>query len=308
MMVLCKEDIVKQKNVTAISGRRERFTVGTAIIYLVLAAITLVSFLPFWHIIACTFADANEVANSKFLLFPTNFSFDAIKYVFSSKSIIQSMMNSFWITIVGTAFSLMMTALMAYPLSRPNLHFRNQIMFVIVLTMVFHPGLIPNFLNVKSLGLYNNSWALILPGLIGPYNLILIKNYYQSLPGEMLESATIDGASDWSILTKIIVPLSKPIFATVGLFYAVGYWNSYLNAVIFLDDQTKWPIQVLLRNIVLMAQTDLGSEAGSVYDMAINLKSLRSATILIATVPILCVYPLVQKHFVKGVMLGSVKG
>lgn len=124
----------------------------------------------------------------------------------------------------------------------------------------------------------------------------------------MLESATIDGASDWSILTKIIVPLSKPIFATVGLFYAVGYWNSYLNAVIFLDDQTKWPIQVLLRNIVLMAQTDLGSEAGSVYDMAINLKSLRSATILIATVPILCVYPLVQKHFVKGVMLGSVKG
>ena len=168
MMVLCKEDIVKQKNVTAISGRVERFTVGTAIIYLVLAAITLVSFLPFWHIIACTFADANEVANSKFLLFPTNFSFDAIKYVFSSKSIIQSMMNSFWITIVGTAFSLMMTALMAYPLSRPNLHFRNQIMFVIVLTMVFHPGLIPNFLNVKSLGLYNNSWALILPGLIGP--------------------------------------------------------------------------------------------------------------------------------------------
>ena len=144
--------------------------------------------------------------------------------------------------------------------------------------------------------------------MIGPYNLILIKNYYQSLPGEMLESATIDGASDWSILTKIIVPLSKPIFATVGLFYAVGYWNSYLNAVIFLDDQTKWPIQVLLRNIVLMAQTDLGSEAGSVYDMAINLKSLRSATILIATVPILCVYPLVQKHFVKGVMLGSVKG
>ena len=124
----------------------------------------------------------------------------------------------------------------------------------------------------------------------------------------MLESATIDGASDWSILTKIIVPLSKPIFATVGLFYAVGYWNSYLNAVIFLADQTKWPIQVLLRNIVLMAQTDLGSEAGSVYDMAINLKSLRSATILIATVPILCVYPLVQKHFVKGVMLGSVKG
>lgn len=144
--------------------------------------------------------------------------------------------------------------------------------------------------------------------MIGPYNLILIKNYYQSLPGEMLESATIDGASDWSILTKIIVPLSKPIFATVGLFYAVGYWNSYLNAVIFLDDQTKWPIQVLLRNIVLMAQTDLGSEAGSVYDMAINLTSLRSATILIATVPILCVYPLVQKHFVKGVMLGSVKG
>ena len=167
--------------------------------------------------------------------------------------------------------------------------------------MVFHPGMIPNFLNVKSLGLYNNTWSLILPGMIGTYNLVLVRNFYQSLPESMMESARIDGASDWKIFTGIVVPLSKPIYATVGLFYAVGYWNSYLNAILYLDDSKLWPIQVVLRNIVLMAQTDLGSEAASAFEMAIDLQSLRSATIL-------CVYPFVQKHFVKGIMLGSVKG
>lgn len=139
-------------------------------------------------------------------------------------------------------------------------------------------------------------------------NLVLVRNFYQSLPESMMESARIDGASDWKIFTGIVVPLSKPIYATVGLFYAVGYWNSYLNAILYLDDSKLWPIQVVLRNIVLMAQTDLGSEAASAFEMAIDLQSLRSATILISTLPILCVYPFVQKHFVKGIMLGSVKG
>lgn len=298
---------MKRQNVV-IAGRRERVTVGTVLIYSILGIFTLVSLLPFWHIVACSFASASDVINSPFLLFPKHFTLETMQYVFASDSITRAMLNSAFITIIGTAISLVMTALMAYPLSRRNLRFRNQIMFILVLTMVFHPGMIPNFLNVKSLGLYNNTWSLILPRMIGTYNLVLVRNFYQSLPESMMESARIDGASDWKIFTGIVVPLSKPIYATVGLFYAVGYWNSYLNAILYLDDSKLWPIQVVLRNIVLMAQTDLGSEAASAFEMAIDLQSLRSATILISTLPILCVYPFVQKHFVKGIMLGSVKG
>lgn len=293
---------------TAIVGRRERITVGTVIIYSILGLATLLSFLPFWHIVACAFATSEDVVNTPFLLIPRHFTLETMKYVFSSDSIVGALFNSVFITVVGTTFSLTMTALMAYPLSRKNLRFRNQIMFILVLTMVFHPGMIPNFLNVKSLGLYNSRWSLLLPGMIGTYNLVLVRNFYQALPESMMESARIDGASDWKIFTGIVIPLSKPIYATVGLFYAVGYWNSYLNAILYLDKSKLWPIQVWLRNIVLMAQTDLGSEAGSVFEAAIDLQSLRSATILIATVPILLVYPFVQKHFVKGIMLGSVKG
>lgn len=293
---------------TAIAGRRERITVGTVIIYSILGLATLLSFLPFWHIVACAFATPEDVVNTPFLLIPRHFTLETMKYVFSSDSIVGALFNSVFITVVGTTLSLTMTALMAYPLSRKNLRFRNQIMFILVLTMVFHPGMIPNFLNVKSLGLYNSRWSLLLPGMIGTYNLVLVRNFYQALPESMMESARIDGASDWKIFTDIVIPLSKPVYATVGLFYAVGYWNSYLNAILYLDKSELWPIQVWLRNIVLMAQTDLGSEAGSVFEAAIDLQSLRSATILIATVPILLVYPFVQKHFVKGIMLGSVKG
>ena len=293
---------------TAIVGRRERITVGTVIIYSILGLVTLLSFLPFWHIVACAFATPEDVVNTPFLLIPRHFTLETMKYVFSSDSIVGALFNSVFITVVGTTLSLTMTALMAYPLSRKNLRFRNQIMFILVLTMVFHPGMIPNFLNVKSLGLYNSRWSLLLPGMIGTYNLVLVRNFYQALPESMMESARIDGASDWKIFTGIVIPLSKPIYATVGLFYAVGYWNSYLDAILYLDNSKLWPIQVWLRNIVLMAQTDLGSEAGSVFEAAIDLQSLRSATILIATVPILLVYPFVQKHFVKGIMLGSVKG
>lgn len=293
---------------TAIVGRRERITVGTVIIYSILGLATLLSFLPFWHIVACAFATPEDVVNTPFLLIPRHFTLETMKYVFSSDSIVGALFNSVFITVVGTTLSLTMTALMAYPLSRKNLRFRNQIMFILVLTMVFHPGMIPNFLNVKSLGLYNSRWSLLLPGMIGTYNLVLVRNFYQALPESMMESARIDGASDWKIFTGIVIPLSKPIYATVGLFYAVGYWNSYLDAILYLDNSKLWPIQVWLRNIVLMAQTDLGSEAGSVFEAAIDLQSLRSATILIATVPILLVYPFVQKHFVKGIMLGSVKG
>lgn len=175
-------------------------------IYVILGIATLFSFIPFWHIIACSFSASEDVVNTPFLLFPKHFTLDTMRYVFSSKNIVGALFNSVLITAVGTVLSLSMTALMAYPLSRKNLRFRNQIMFILVLTMVFHPGMIPNFLNVKSFGLYNSRWALILPGMIGTYNLVLVRNFYESLPESMIESAKIDGASDWKIFTKMVIP------------------------------------------------------------------------------------------------------
>lgn len=290
------------------SGLKHKTTVGDVIIIAVLLLITVASFIPFWHIIVCSFASASDIANDMFLLIPKSFSLDTMKYIFSTETFPKALLNSVYITLVGTAIALVMTSLMAYPLSQKKLLFRNQLMFVIVLTMVFHPGMIPAFLNIRDLGLYDSTWSLIIPAAIGTYNLILVKNYYQSLPQELSESAKIDGATDFVIFYKIFFPLSKPILATVGLFYAVQYWNNYISAILYIDDSTKWPIQVLLRNIVMLAQTDLGSEASAGSNAVVDVQALQSATIFVSTLPILCVYPFVQKYFVKGIMLGSVKG
>lgn len=290
------------------SGLKHKTTVGDVIIIAVLLLITVASFIPFWHIIVCSFASASDIANDMFLLIPKSFSLDTMKYIFSTETFPKALLNSVYITLVGTAIALVMTSLMAYPLSQKKLLFRNQLMFVIVLTMVFHPGMIPAFLNIRDLGLYDSTWSLIIPAAIGTYNLILVKNYYQSLPQELSESAKIDGATDFVIFYKIFFPLSKPILATVGLFYAVQYWNNYIAAILYIDDSTKWPIQVLLRNIVMLAQTDLGSEASAGSNAVVDVQALQSATIFVSTLPILCVYPFVQKYFVKGIMLGSVKG
>lgn len=297
-----------KSNELGINTKKHKTTVGDIIIILILLIITVASFIPFWHIIVSSFASPADIANNMFLLFPKSISFDTIKYIFSTDTFPRALLNSVFITVVGTGLSLFLTALMAYPLAQKRLLCRKQLMFIIVLTMVFNPGMIPNFLNVRDLGLYGSIWSLILPGCIGTYNLILIKNYFESLPSELSESAKIDGANDLVIFFKIFLPLSKPILATVGLFYAVQYWNNYIGAILYIEDSTKWPIQVLLRNIVMLAQTDLGSDAAAGQTAQIDVQALQSATILISTLPILCVYPFAQKYFVKGIMLGSVKG
>ncbi len=285
-----------------------RVTFGDIVIAIILVIVSILSFIPFWHIVATTFASPDDIRDNLFLLWPKNFSMEAINYIFSTSTFSRSMLNSIWITCLGTSLSLFMTALMAYPLSIKSLVGRSTWMMVIVITMVFNPGMIPGFLNVKSLGLYDSQWALILPGLIVPYNLILMKNFFQSLPESLRESARIEGANDLQIFFKIILPLSRPVLATVALFYAVGYWNNYIGAVLFLDDSSKWPVQMLLRNIVINSNTDLGNVAGSAISSSINITSLKSATIFVSTIPILLVYPFLQKHFTKGLMMGSVKG
>ncbi len=294
--------MAKHKN----KSKLHKTSIGDILIAFILLLVAFASFVPFWHIVVCTFATPEDIASEMFLIIPKSFNLDTIKYIMSTDTFIGALFNSFYITIVGTAIAVALTAMMAYPLSRPNLRFRDPIMYMIVVTMVFNPGMIPNFLNVRNIGMYNSTWAVIIPTAIGAYNLILIKNFYQSLPDSLSESAKIDGANDFTIFLKIVFPLSKPIIATVSLFYAVGYWNAYLPSVLFLRDDTKWPIQVLLRNIVLLAQTDLGGDA--VISSMIDLQALRSATIFVSTIPILCAYPFLQKYFTKGIMMGSVKG
>jgi putative aldouronate transport system permease protein len=198
---------------------------------------------------------------------------------------------------------------MAYPLSRVDLGGRRVIMLLVVFTILFSGGMIPTFLIVKSLGLLNNIWSLIIPGAISAFNLIILKNFFQQLPESLEESAKIDGCSDYGILFRIALPLSTAALATFALFYAVGHWNSFFNAILYINDYDKWPIQVWLRQIVIMSQGGIGDSTQFSDDfVAPPGEIVKMAVIVISTVPILLVYPFLQKHFAKGVLLGSVKG
>jgi len=202
-----------------------------------------------------------------------------------------------------------MTALCAYPLARSRFSGRTFFTVMITITMFFSGGLIPLYLLILSLGLRNTIWSLVLPVAISPWNMIIMRTYFQGIPEEMFEAATIDGANDFQILGRIVVPLSKPIFATLLLYYAVSHWNQWFNALIFLDDMAKFPVQLILRSVVIQGQLEQGAQimSPSMEEMVIE-KSIKYATIIVSTVPILLVYPFVQKYFVRGVMVGAIKG
>ncbi|WP_281888494.1 carbohydrate ABC transporter permease [Paenibacillus sp. YYML68] len=273
----------------------------------VLAIIGLVTILPFVHVVAGSFTSSAELAVKKFVLIPTDWSLEAYKFIFSTNTLFKAMGVSIGVTAVGTFVSMFITALMAYGLSRRDLDGRNVIMFLVVFTMLFSGGLIPTFLVVKELGLIDSYWALILPTAISAFNLIILKNFFQNVPEGLEESARIDGCNDWGILFRIVLPLSMPAIATISLFYAVTYWNTYLNAILYLNDNAKWPVQVLLRQIVVLA-------SGMDYDASLDNstpppeQAVKMGVIVVATLPILLVYPFLQKHFAKGALLGSIKG
>lgn len=290
------------------NSKRNKRSVAYTIIQIILGICALLCIIPFLHIIACSFASPRLMASSKFLLFPTEVSLSAMEYIIKTPSFGRAMWNSLWTTTVATLFSMIVTTLLAYPLSHRDLKGRKFIMLCLVFTMIFNPGMIPGYLNVKRLNLLDTWWALLIPQMVSTYNLILVKNYFESLPIELREAAKIDGANDLKICYKIMIPLAKPVLAAVTLFYAVANWNSYFTAILFINDDKKWPIQLVLRNIVLTSQMDLGSSSGSVMISSVNLQSLKYAVILVSTIPILIVYPFAQKHFTKGLMLGSVKG
>lgn len=276
--------------------------------YTFLMVFSILTILPFINIVACSFATSEEILTKSFLLVPSKISFDTYKYIFSTPTLFRSMGVTIFITVAGTLINIAMTTVMAYPLAHKDIIGRKYIMAAIVFTLLFGGGMIPTYLVIKGLGLLNSYWALLIPGAISTFNLILMKNFFQQLPAGLEESAKIDGANDVIIFIRIVIPLSLPAIATFTLFYAVGHWNSFMGPLLYINDSTKWPIQVLLRQIVMLSQGGLGDGAALDTQVVIPPVTVKMACIVVATAPILIVYPFLQKYFVKGVMVGSIKG
>jgi putative aldouronate transport system permease protein len=293
-------------------GKRYRSIPGTlfdGFNYTFLALFACCAILPFIYIIAGSFATDAELTQRAFFLVPETFSLNAYEFILSTDRIIRSIGVSAYITITGTMVNLFFTVTMAYALARRSLMGRNTVLNLVIFSMLFGGGMIPSYLVVKELGLLDSYWALMLPGAISAFNLIIVKNFFQELPPEIEESARIDGCTELGLLWRIVLPLSKPVLATFALFYAVGHWNNFFSALLYINDPDKWPLQVMLRQIVMLSQT----AAGSTSAMDPNFvqppeQSIKMAVIVVGTVPILMVYPFLQKHFAKGVLIGSVKG
>ncbi|MBU5355832.1 carbohydrate ABC transporter permease [Paenibacillus silvae] len=274
-----------------------------------LGLLGILTVLPFLYIIGNSFATEAEITERSFFLIPKVFSFSAYEYIFSSSTIFRSIGVSVFITVAGTLVNLFFTLTMAYPLSRSDFWGRNVLMNMVIFSMLFGGGMIPTYLVIRGLGLLDSYWALMLPGAISAFNLIVVKNFFQQMPPGLEEAARIDGCSDLGVLWRIVLPLSKPVIATFALFYAVGHWNNFFSALLYISDSDKWPLQVMLRQIVLLSQASVGDMA----NMDPNFvqppeQSIKMAVIVVGTIPILLVYPFLQKHFAKGVMLGSIKG
>jgi len=288
-------------------------TVGSRIFdvfnVLFLISFAVITVIPFIYIIGTSFATQAEVANRSFFLIPRSFQLESYKYILSSRSLPRAMWVSIWTTLLGTSVSMLLTLTFAYPLSKKYLIGRNPLLMLITFTLVFSGGMIPTYLNVRNLGLLNSYWALILPGAIGTWNLIVVKNFFQALPAELEESAKIDGASDLVVFLKIVLPISTAVIATFSLFYAVGYWNAFRPALLYIpSNPEKWPLPLILRNIVMLSAgriDDANFDPGLVQPPT---ESVRNAVIVFATIPILLVYPFLQKHFTKGVLIGAIKG
>ncbi|EGG37470.1 carbohydrate ABC transporter permease [Paenibacillus sp. HGF5] len=278
-------------------------------IYAIAAIIIVIVLYPLLFIVSASFSDPARVLNGEVWLLPKGVTLDAYENILHNDKIWTGYRNTILYTTVGTAINIIMTILAAYPLSRPDLPGRNGIMVLITLTMFFNGGLIPTYLLVKDLGMVNTMWALIIPGAIATYNLIVMRTYFQSsIPWELQEAAHIDGCSNWRLLFSIILPLSKPILAVMVLFYAVGHWNSFFNALIYIRNEDLHPLQLVLREILLISQSDAVDGSVGLEESILLAESIKYAVIIVSSLPVLLMYPLVQRHFVKGVMIGSIKG
>jgi len=279
--------------------------------YAILGGISLLTLFPFWYEIVASLSSSRAITSGEVFLWPIEFNTVAYSRLFDDGQLIMAMGNTIIVTIVGTLFNVIMTIMAAYPLSRKRLVGRNGLLLCITISMLFVAGLIPNFILIKSLGLMNSYWAIWLPGLISTYNMFVMKTFMEGLPEEIEESASIDGAGDWRILLQIYLPLCKPILAALSLFYAVGWWNSYFNVMLYITESTKLTVMVKLYQMISLVDSNLLNNMGgneALEQVLLTPEALKAAAVVIVVTPILCIYPFLQKHFVKGVLIGSVKG
>ncbi len=274
------------------------------VIILFLITITLY---PFWYITVASLSSPTVVAQQRgIMLLIKGLNFEAYNAVFKNPNIWTGYQNTIFYVVVGTIVNLFMTTLGAYGLSRKNVYGKAGIMKIIVFTMFFSGGLIPTFLIMKSMGLVDSRWSMIFPSAISTYNMIIMRTAFQSVPDSLEESARIDGANDFVIMWRIIVPLSIPVMAVISLFYAVGHWNSFFNALVYLRTRTLFPLQLILREILITNITD-SMMTNVANDREPIGETIKYATVIVSTLPILCLYPFLQRYFVKGIMIGSLK-
>lgn len=280
---------------------------------IVLMSLLLIIFIwPLWFVIVASFSDPTAVWNGKVLLWPIDFGLECYKAIFDYSDIWLGYRNTIFYTVAGTIVNLIMTITIAYPLSRNDFMLRGFFSIMFMITMYFGGGLIPTYLVVRSLNMVNSPLAMIIPGAVSFHNVIITRTYFQnSIPGSLQDTAEIDGANSWQYLMKIVLPLSKPILAIMALYYGVGHWNSYFSAMIYLNDKKLYPLQIFLRNILISNSISSDLIGLDVTDMAEKAKiaeTMKYGIIIVAAAPLLCVYPFIQKYFVKGVMIGAIKG
>lgn len=299
--------------VRAQGGRRNRirqtplsmFLQGLRVLVLVLLAV--ITLYPFLNVIATSLSDYSAYVRNPTMFIPQNINLVAYRTILRAPLLYSSYRNTILVTLIGTSLNIVLTVLMAYPLSKPFLRGNRPIMGLVVFTMLFNGGMIPNYMLIRNLGLIDTLAALYLPGAISAYNMILMKNFFAAIPESLEESARIDGASDIRILRSIIIPLSLPSIASIGLFYAVGNWNIFFRAIMYTTKREMWTLQLLLREMILESDSTITPDTAEVGAMVYT-QTLKTAAIVVTVLPILTVYPFLQKYFVKGVMIGAVKG
>ncbi|AIQ66413.1 carbohydrate ABC transporter permease [Paenibacillus graminis] len=276
---------------------------------LLMIALIVLTLYPLWHVLNASLSDSGRLmAHRGLLLFPEGFNLDSYKLVLSNPSILSGYRNTLVIVVLGTALNLLFTILGAYTLSRKSFMLRNPIMLAIVFTMFFNGGIIPTYLLINNtLHMGNSLLALIVPGLVSSYNLIIMRTAFQEISESLLESARIDGAGEVRILWRIVVPLSMPVIAVMVLFYGVAHWNSWFGAILYIRDRSLYPLQLVLREILIQNSTDSMTTSAAMGDKEAIGESVKYATVMVATLPILLIYPFLQKYFVKGVMIGAIK-
>ncbi|CAN7194160.1 carbohydrate ABC transporter permease [Paenibacillus sp. LjRoot56] len=287
---------------------KARVTWFDSLLAIIIILISLTVVLPFLYIIAVSFSPPGDSMAGNFFIWPKHWTLDAYSYLFNAQTFLNSIKNSVFITLLGTCVNLFVSITLSYALSKRIVPGRRVMMLFIFFTMIFHGGMIPSYLVVKSLGLLDSYWAIVLPAATSAFNVLVIRSFFQSLPESLDEAARIDGAGEFRILFSIVIPLSKPIIATFTLFFMVQYWNEFFSAVIYINDTNRWPIQPLLRQMVAISASNISADAAIDAQLAVNLgPNVQNAAILLAMLPIVAVYPFLQKYFAKGAMLGSIK-